>query len=80
MNFIKTTYCTEGETILLCPVCNMEYTHLAGVVQGSDQREGRMNVSLTFTCEDGHQFEYCLNNQKGYTVSTVEQQVNADLP
>ena len=80
MNFKKTDWCNGNETILHCPVCNTEHTHLIDVVAGEDPKEGRMNVTLTFRCEEGHQFEYNLNNHKGYTVSTFEQQPNPTLP
>jgi hypothetical protein len=72
MNFIKNNFTDENEMILACPVCGFEYTHLLKVSEyRSDKNsEERLGVALSFECENGHVFEYMLDNHKGYTVST----------
>lgn len=68
MNFIKTDYCSEGETILYCPVCKNEYIHL---VSFSLEEDERLNISLEFECEERYNFSSYLHNHKGYMISAI---------
>ena len=69
MDFKKTTYCADGETILHCPVCQFEYVHLVSFATTQDDR---LNITLNFECEEGHKFSAYLHNHKGYQISTVD--------
>ncbi|MCO6498064.1 MAG: hypothetical protein J5I50_10405 [Chitinophagaceae bacterium] len=66
MNFKVTDYDNENPT-LHCPKCDCEYTHLQKV--NEETFEDRPGVTLTFKCEEGHEFTYSLMNHKGYTQS-----------
>lgn len=68
MNFIKTEYCSEGETILHCPVCQFEYVHLVSFSTSSDER---LHITLKFECENGHNFTSYLHNHKSYMISSI---------
>ncbi len=57
---------------LHCPVCQFEYTHLENVREYSGQDE-RKNVTLSFSCENGHKFSMNFHNQKGYTTVREEE-------
>ena len=78
MEFIKNSWTSGDEKILICPICQIEYTHLTEVAEyHSDKKsEERLGVILSFECENGHAFNYKLHNHKGYTVSsyTVEKE------
>ncbi|OQP43437.1 hypothetical protein A4H97_33945 [Niastella yeongjuensis] len=69
MNFRKTQWCDENQTILHCPVCQFEYVHLMKITPV--QSEDRLGVVLEFECEEGHQFSSLLHNHKGYMVSEI---------
>jgi hypothetical protein len=69
MQFIKNGLCDEDESVLICPVCGFEYTHLSAVIQTSSD-EGRPGVELQFDCEGGHSFYIDLRNYKGYTIAS----------
>lgn len=73
MHFIKNSWTTGEDKILVCPVCQFEYTHLTSITEykTDKQSEERLCVILSFKCENGHAFDYDLHNHKGYTVSSV---------
>lgn len=66
---LKETDYVKGtnELHLHCPKCDFEYTHLVNVETFKDS-EGRLAVSLFFECEEGHSFQHCIRNHKGYTL------------
>ena len=59
----------DGESILDCPVCHMENTHLEEVRPHRRSTDGnnRLCCDLHFTCEEGHPFVVIVNQHKGFT-------------
>jgi hypothetical protein len=68
MDFKKTQYCSNNETILHCPVCGFDYVHLVSTETRQDER---LSIVLNFECESGHKFSSYLNNHKGYMMSNI---------
>lgn len=61
----------SNETQLHCPLCEFEYTHLIHV-ETSSGLEGRLNTTLTFVCESGHEFKHDFSNHEGHTIVRTE--------
>lgn len=54
--------------LLLCPACGTEYTHLRGVNSSHQQHDrSRLDATLNFDCESGHEFWVTFHQHKGYT-------------
>ncbi|HUH73908.1 MAG TPA: hypothetical protein VLZ75_05820 [Chitinophagales bacterium] len=70
MNLKETEYVKgTNELQLHCPICNFEYTHLKEVKTNLN-KENRLEVILSFECEEQHVFEHRIHNHKGYTLIT----------
>jgi hypothetical protein len=68
MNFSKNEWTDQNQQVLLCPICQFEYTHLVGIETSQSSEPG---VKLNFECEEGHKFSYRLYNHKGYEISEL---------
>lgn len=54
--------------LLLCPTCSFEYTHLRSVKTGHQKEDqSRLDTTLYFDCENGHDFFVTFHQYKGYT-------------
>jgi hypothetical protein len=50
-----------------CPVCNNIYVHFRSAQEYKGEHEGRLNVVLEFSCEDGHHYLIDFRQTHGQT-------------
>ena len=62
----------NGATLLVCPKCRFEYTHLREVETHHDSKDNQLCVRLHFECEEFHRFSYNFRQHKGYTIIEEE--------
>lgn len=57
--------------VMVCPECDCEYTHLEHSSSGTGE-DHRLNATLLFSCEDGHEFTIRFFQRKGNTHLQIE--------
>jgi hypothetical protein len=58
---------TFNGTLVPCPKCGCDCTHLRGITSFGDYDHRREAVELHFECESGHKFSVFFRQHKGET-------------